>query len=140
MTGQFVMSGNIDNNQDWTNDLLDTMNAAFQKSIQCSQETAEQCSLKRDANPETPGVASDCSWPQITQCTMVNYIQATMYDDQSNQKAQITMNGSSEPDSAFPCDTFFGIINGAATAVEVAPPVAGALAIIQVICDIATGS
>lgn len=62
------------------------------------------------------------------------------YDDQSNQKAQITMNGASQADSAFPCDTFFGIINAAATAVDVAPPVAGALALVQLVCSVATGS
>ena len=110
MTGQFVLSGSIDNNDVWTNDLLGAMNGAFQKSIQCSQQNAESCALKRDANPETPGIADDCSWGQITQCTMVNYMQVTMYDDDSNQKAQITMNGSSEPDSEFGCATLLGLM------------------------------
>jgi hypothetical protein len=59
LTGQFVMSGNIDNNQVWTTDLLDAINGALQGSKQCSTQTAESCPLKRD--PETPGVASDCS-------------------------------------------------------------------------------
>jgi hypothetical protein len=140
MTGQFVMQGNVNNNQGWADSLLDTMNAAFQQSISCTQPSAEQCSFKRDANPESGPVADDCSDVQLTQCTMVNFIEATMYDNQSNQKAQIIMNGSSEPDSDFPCDTVLGLLNGAAAAVDVAPPVAGALAIVQVGCDILTGS
>jgi hypothetical protein len=58
------MTGNVDNNQIITNDLLDAINAALQASKQCSSPTVEQCmNGKRD--PETPGVALDCSWDPL---------------------------------------------------------------------------
>jgi hypothetical protein len=134
MSGQFAMTGNVDNNQGWTNSLLDAINAAFQKSKQCSQSTAESCNMKRDV----PSVNGNCKSEPIAQCSAVNFVQATMYDDQSNQKAQVTMNGSSQEDEAFPCDTLLGAMNAGVTALDFAPPVAGALALAQVVCDAAT--
>lgn len=38
MSGTFTMTGNVDNDQQMTNNLLDAINATLQKSIQCSQE------------------------------------------------------------------------------------------------------
>ncbi len=71
-----------------------------------------------------------------------------MYDEDKTQQAQLTVSGSSHVDG-FDCDIFLGssnsnrgsdhtacpdfanLVNAAATAVDVAPPVAGALAFVS---------
>lgn len=70
---------------------------------------------------------------------MANYIQATLYDDTSSQKGQITMSATSESDN-FDCDAFFGAMNGAATSLDLAPPIVGATVFAQIICDAIEGN
>jgi hypothetical protein len=74
-----------------------------------------------------------------TQCTMANWIQATMYDDTSSQKAQITMSASSQS-ADFDCGTVLGAMNGLATGLDLAPPVVAATVFAQVVCAAASGS
>ncbi|KAK3057363.1 hypothetical protein LTR09_001546 [Extremus antarcticus] len=113
--GIFTMTGNVNNNQAWTDDLLNVISAAVIPTVQCSTESAQHCILKKR---ETPAIARDCGDMDLNQCTMANFVQATIEDD-----------------SDFDCGTFLGVIGGAATAADVAPPVAGALALVQVFCD-----
>lgn len=58
------MTGNVDNNQVITNDLLDAINAALQASKQCSTVPAEVC-LNSKRSPETGPIALDCSNEQV---------------------------------------------------------------------------
>jgi hypothetical protein len=69
---------------------------------------------------------------------MANYIQATIYDDTSSQKGQITMSAASEPD-AFDCNSFVTAMNGAATGLDLDPPIQGATVLASLIC-LAVGS
>ena len=48
------------------------------------------------------------------------------------------MSGSSES-FEFNCDDLFGPMNAAATALEFAPPAAGAIALAEVVCGFITG-
>ena len=85
------------------------------------------------------GVALDCSFEPLNQCTMANYIQATIYDDTSSQKAQVTMSATSESDD-FDCDSLLGTMGAAATALDLDPPVQGAIAFASVLCGLFSGS
>lgn len=69
---------------------------------------------------------------------MANYIQATIYDDTSSQKGQITMTAESQPD-AFDCSSFMTAMSGAATGLDLAPPVQGAVTLLSLVCLAAGG-
>jgi hypothetical protein len=143
LTGQFVMTGFANGDQFSIDAMLDVMNGAFQATKQCNTQPAEQCAgiSGRSADPESGGVALGCDNIQLTQCTMVNFLQVTIFDpDTGDARAQVVMNASSEPDSDFPCDDLLGVINSGAAAADVDPLVAGALALVQVVCDASEGS
>jgi hypothetical protein len=71
---------------------------------------------------------------------LVNYIQATMYDPSSSQKAQITFRGSSEEPQAFDCGEIIGLIGGALTAFDIPAIGQGAAGIASAVCPAAIGS
>ncbi len=73
--GIFTMTGNVNNNQAWTDDLLNVISAAVIPTVQCSTESAQHCILKKR---ETPAIARDCGDMDLNQCTMANFVQATM--------------------------------------------------------------
>jgi hypothetical protein len=74
-----------------------------------------------------------------TQCTVANYIQATIYNDASDQQGQITMNGSSDS-AEFDCADVLGEMNGMATTMDLPAPIVGATVFAQVICQEAENS
>jgi hypothetical protein len=120
LNGQFTITGTANNNQTVVDGMLDAINGVFQGTKQCSQKTTQQCpgipglsgrSERRESGP----VASGCHSVTLTQCMIVNFMQATVFDSESHVEAQITINGSSEPDEGFECDTVLGLINGALT-------------------------
>lgn len=63
-----------------------------------------------------------------------------MYSDVNAEEGQVTMSGTSEDDFGFDCSTLLGSMSAAATGANLDPPVQGALALMSVICSIATGS
>lgn len=107
-------------------------------SKQCTVVQGESASEKRKR--ETPGIAvgtagqsesmyvSRSSSPyqrslellsltpshSSTQCTVVNYIQATIYDTNNDQQGQITMSAVDAPDP-FDCSDMISVISGAVT-------------------------
>lgn len=72
------------------------------------------------------------------QCTIANYYQATLRNADQTQVAQLTVSGQSN-DNGFDCSTFNDAMGAGASAVDLEPPVAGAIALVSVICDLASG-
>jgi hypothetical protein len=130
ITGQFIVEGNVDDSLDWVDSMLDAINAAFQASKNCTQRTVTDCGTSK-RNPAVP--VQHCGQAEITQCTAADWLLATMYDEGRTQKGQVTLTGSSELNT-FDCDTFLGIMSGAAAGLDMVPPVQGAIAIASVIC------
>ncbi|KAF3770824.1 hypothetical protein M406DRAFT_67192 [Cryphonectria parasitica EP155] len=123
--GTITMEGNSNNDTAVIDNLLDAVSAALVASSQCSTTSAEMCmnnpspsdTASQWTKRESGGIALDCGKTTFNDCYLVNYIQATMYDDQSNQKAQVTFNGASEDPQGLDCDSILGVISDALGAI-----------------------
>ncbi|KAF2125692.1 hypothetical protein P153DRAFT_91315 [Dothidotthia symphoricarpi CBS 119687] len=132
--GSLTIQGFANSDQKMVDNLIATVGAVLQSSKQCQTVRATQCSLKR----ETPSIAHGCGPVEFEKCSMVNYVQATAYDIDSNIKAQITFSGEST-DIKFPCDTFLGLISAAASAADADPAIQGGIAVASIVCTLFTG-
>ena len=71
-------------------------------------------------------------------CTAANYVQATVYDDQSSQKGQITMQGSTADPYSFDCSSLSDAMNAALVPFADNPIFGEAGALISLACDVAS--
>lgn len=58
--------------------LIKAVSIAIDGSKQCDTQRAQQCLDSQKRSPETPSVALDCGPVDFTQCSELNYVQATV--------------------------------------------------------------
>ncbi|KAF3764083.1 hypothetical protein M406DRAFT_71353 [Cryphonectria parasitica EP155] len=120
-TATITLEGNADEDVAVIDNLLDAISTALNASSQCTTEKAvDECEDNASIDKVVSqwkriGVpATTCGTRTFNDCYVVNYIQATMYDQDKNQKAQVTMSGESkDPQEGFDCSSFLGIISDA---------------------------
>ncbi|CAN8101153.1 unnamed protein product [Discula destructiva] len=114
------MTGNSDNNIAVIDQMLDAVETALVASSDCKYNVkAKHCMTDPNASDDTwtkresASVALDCGEITFNSCYLVNYIQATMYDAEGDQKAQVTFNGASEDPKGMSCADFLDPISAA---------------------------
>ncbi|KAH8753716.1 hypothetical protein BGZ57DRAFT_860318 [Hyaloscypha finlandica] len=115
-TATIKMSGTIDGDNNVLQLLLNTVNTAMLQSKQCTTIQTQECANNpQPSNPskrESAGVALGCHNVKFAHCTLVNFIQVTLFDASSDVKAQMSFSGSADEPSGFDCNSFLGPIQG----------------------------
>lgn len=122
------MEGNFANDNDVYQRMLTVVRTAMLQSASCKSVKATKCltsPMPLNAKPmkkrETGQTVENCQLMQFGDCKLTNFVQATMYDDHENQKAQLTFRGSSPDTDLFDCEDLIGGINTVLGGLELGP-------------------